>query len=191
MDGANWLAHYADHRVDALWRFHALHHSQEELSVLTSFRAVMQGVEAPERVDPVIGVMGQPVGPVHGHDRERDEQPARPVRGRAQLDPGRVAGDQRRRPDAEQRHQRDHHDGVQGQETRVLNVAAGQQRAPLGRPDPLADPGRDHEHHEQRGGELRPARGQHSFQAALLEQVGDGDPDDKGRYPGQGERGET
>jgi sterol desaturase/sphingolipid hydroxylase (fatty acid hydroxylase superfamily) len=39
MDAANWLAHYADHRFDALWRFHALHHSQEELSVLTSFRA--------------------------------------------------------------------------------------------------------------------------------------------------------
>ena len=39
MDGANWLAHYDDHRLDALWRFHALHHSQEELSVLTSFRA--------------------------------------------------------------------------------------------------------------------------------------------------------
>jgi sterol desaturase/sphingolipid hydroxylase (fatty acid hydroxylase superfamily) len=39
MDGANWLAHYADHKLDALWRFHALHHSQEELSVLTSFRA--------------------------------------------------------------------------------------------------------------------------------------------------------
>ena len=39
MDAANWLAHYADHRVGALWRFHALHHSQEELSVLTSFRA--------------------------------------------------------------------------------------------------------------------------------------------------------
>jgi sterol desaturase/sphingolipid hydroxylase (fatty acid hydroxylase superfamily) len=39
MDGANWLAHYADHRFDALWHFHALHHSQEELSVLTSFRA--------------------------------------------------------------------------------------------------------------------------------------------------------
>ena len=39
MDGANWLAHYADHRLDTLWRFHALHHSQEELSVLTSFRA--------------------------------------------------------------------------------------------------------------------------------------------------------
>ena len=39
MDFANWLAHYADHRLDALWRFHALHHSQEELSVLTSFRA--------------------------------------------------------------------------------------------------------------------------------------------------------
>jgi sterol desaturase/sphingolipid hydroxylase (fatty acid hydroxylase superfamily) len=39
MDAANWLAHYADHRCTALWRFHALHHSQEELSVLTSFRA--------------------------------------------------------------------------------------------------------------------------------------------------------
>ena len=39
MDAANWLAHHADHRLDALWRFHALHHSQEELSVLTSFRA--------------------------------------------------------------------------------------------------------------------------------------------------------
>lgn len=38
MDGANWLAHYADHRLGLLWRFHALHHSQEELSVLTSFR---------------------------------------------------------------------------------------------------------------------------------------------------------
>jgi sterol desaturase/sphingolipid hydroxylase (fatty acid hydroxylase superfamily) len=39
MDAANWLAHWADHRVTALWRFHAVHHSQEELSVLTSFRA--------------------------------------------------------------------------------------------------------------------------------------------------------
>jgi sterol desaturase/sphingolipid hydroxylase (fatty acid hydroxylase superfamily) len=39
MDGANWLAHWADHRFGALWRFHELHHSQEELSVLTSFRA--------------------------------------------------------------------------------------------------------------------------------------------------------
>jgi sterol desaturase/sphingolipid hydroxylase (fatty acid hydroxylase superfamily) len=39
MDAANWLAHLADHRLGFLWRFHALHHSQEELSVLTSFRA--------------------------------------------------------------------------------------------------------------------------------------------------------
>ena len=39
MDLCNWVAHWADHRVDALWRLHALHHSQEELSVLTSFRA--------------------------------------------------------------------------------------------------------------------------------------------------------
>jgi sterol desaturase/sphingolipid hydroxylase (fatty acid hydroxylase superfamily) len=39
MDGANWVAHWADHRFRPLWRFHALHHSQEEMSVLTSFRA--------------------------------------------------------------------------------------------------------------------------------------------------------
>jgi len=39
MDAANWVAHWADHRITALWRFHAVHHSQEELSVLSSFRA--------------------------------------------------------------------------------------------------------------------------------------------------------
>jgi ornithine lipid hydroxylase len=39
MDAGNWLAHWADHRFTPLWRMHALHHSQEELSVLTSFRA--------------------------------------------------------------------------------------------------------------------------------------------------------
>jgi sterol desaturase/sphingolipid hydroxylase (fatty acid hydroxylase superfamily) len=38
MDLCNWLAHWGDHRVGALWRLHALHHSQQELSVLTSFR---------------------------------------------------------------------------------------------------------------------------------------------------------
>jgi sterol desaturase/sphingolipid hydroxylase (fatty acid hydroxylase superfamily) len=39
MDLCNWIAHLADHRIGAFWRVHALHHSQEELSVLTSFRA--------------------------------------------------------------------------------------------------------------------------------------------------------
>src|SRR3984957_177362 len=39
MDLCNWLAHWGDHRFGTLWRVHALHHSQEELSVLTSFRA--------------------------------------------------------------------------------------------------------------------------------------------------------
>ena len=36
---SNWLAHWSNHRWAGLWRFHAVHHSQEELSVLTSFRA--------------------------------------------------------------------------------------------------------------------------------------------------------
>ncbi len=39
MDGFNWLAHWANHKWVPLWRFHAVHHSQEELSILTSFRA--------------------------------------------------------------------------------------------------------------------------------------------------------
>ncbi len=39
MDGANWFAHWANHRVDGLWRLHAVHHTQEQMSVLTSFRA--------------------------------------------------------------------------------------------------------------------------------------------------------
>jgi sterol desaturase/sphingolipid hydroxylase (fatty acid hydroxylase superfamily) len=38
MDGCNWFAHRANHRVTFLWRFHELHHSQEDLNVLTVFR---------------------------------------------------------------------------------------------------------------------------------------------------------
>jgi sterol desaturase/sphingolipid hydroxylase (fatty acid hydroxylase superfamily) len=38
MDGCNWFAHMANHRVRTLWRFHELHHSQEDMSVLTVFR---------------------------------------------------------------------------------------------------------------------------------------------------------
>jgi sterol desaturase/sphingolipid hydroxylase (fatty acid hydroxylase superfamily) len=38
MDGLNWYAHLANHRVRVLWRFHELHHSQEDMNVLTVFR---------------------------------------------------------------------------------------------------------------------------------------------------------
>jgi sterol desaturase/sphingolipid hydroxylase (fatty acid hydroxylase superfamily) len=38
MDGCNWLAHLANHRVRMLWRFHELHHSQEDLNAMTVFR---------------------------------------------------------------------------------------------------------------------------------------------------------
>jgi sterol desaturase/sphingolipid hydroxylase (fatty acid hydroxylase superfamily) len=67
MDGANWLAHYADHRLDALWRFHALHHSQEELSVLTSFRAhpLMHTTGFILATIPVVALMPtRPIAPV-------------------------------------------------------------------------------------------------------------------------------
>jgi sterol desaturase/sphingolipid hydroxylase (fatty acid hydroxylase superfamily) len=39
IDAADWLAHLANHRIRSLWRLHAVHHSQEELSILTTFRA--------------------------------------------------------------------------------------------------------------------------------------------------------
>jgi sterol desaturase/sphingolipid hydroxylase (fatty acid hydroxylase superfamily) len=38
MDGCNWFVHLANHRVRTLWRFHELHHSQEDMNVLTVFR---------------------------------------------------------------------------------------------------------------------------------------------------------
>lgn len=38
IDAMNWAAHVANHRSLTLWRIHALHHSQEDMSVLTTFR---------------------------------------------------------------------------------------------------------------------------------------------------------
>jgi len=67
MDAANWLAHYADHKFDALWRFHALHHSQEELSVLSSFRAhpLMHTTGFILATIPVVALMpSRPIDPV-------------------------------------------------------------------------------------------------------------------------------
>ena len=39
IDFVDWLAHLGNHLVNSLWRLHAVHHSQEELSILTTFRA--------------------------------------------------------------------------------------------------------------------------------------------------------
>jgi sterol desaturase/sphingolipid hydroxylase (fatty acid hydroxylase superfamily) len=38
IDAVDWFAHLINHKINSLWRLHALHHSQEELSVLTTFR---------------------------------------------------------------------------------------------------------------------------------------------------------
>jgi sterol desaturase/sphingolipid hydroxylase (fatty acid hydroxylase superfamily) len=38
MDWCNWFVHLANHRVRMLWRFHELHHSQEDMNALTVFR---------------------------------------------------------------------------------------------------------------------------------------------------------
>ncbi len=39
IDAVDWLVHLANHRITAFWRLHAVHHSQEELSILTTYRA--------------------------------------------------------------------------------------------------------------------------------------------------------
>jgi sterol desaturase/sphingolipid hydroxylase (fatty acid hydroxylase superfamily) len=67
MDAANWLAHFADHQLGPLWRFHALHHSQEELSILTSFRAhpLMHTTGFLLATVPVVALMPtRPIAPV-------------------------------------------------------------------------------------------------------------------------------
>jgi sterol desaturase/sphingolipid hydroxylase (fatty acid hydroxylase superfamily) len=38
IDAVDWLAHLANHNITSLWRLHAVHHSQEELSILSTFR---------------------------------------------------------------------------------------------------------------------------------------------------------
>lgn len=39
IDAIDWLAHLINHQITMFWRFHAVHHSQEELSILTTYRA--------------------------------------------------------------------------------------------------------------------------------------------------------
>jgi sterol desaturase/sphingolipid hydroxylase (fatty acid hydroxylase superfamily) len=39
IDAVDWLTHLGNHKIFALWRLHAVHHSQEELSILTTYRA--------------------------------------------------------------------------------------------------------------------------------------------------------
>jgi sterol desaturase/sphingolipid hydroxylase (fatty acid hydroxylase superfamily) len=39
IDAVDWLTHLVNHRITAFWRLHAVHHSQEELSILTTYRA--------------------------------------------------------------------------------------------------------------------------------------------------------
>lgn len=67
MDGCNWLTHWADHRYGALWRVHAIHHSQEEVSILTTFRThpLVHTASFVAAAVPVIALMGaRPIAPV-------------------------------------------------------------------------------------------------------------------------------
>lgn len=38
LDLANWLSHLIRHKVPIFWQFHALHHSQREMNMMTEFR---------------------------------------------------------------------------------------------------------------------------------------------------------
>jgi sterol desaturase/sphingolipid hydroxylase (fatty acid hydroxylase superfamily) len=38
MDALNWACHAANHRFESFWRLHAVHHSQEDMGVFTTFR---------------------------------------------------------------------------------------------------------------------------------------------------------
>ncbi|HTX00242.1 MAG TPA: sterol desaturase family protein [Acidimicrobiales bacterium] len=67
MDGCNWLTHLADHRLPFLWRVHAVHHTQEEMSVLTTFRAhpLVHTVSTFNATLPVVALTGyHPITPV-------------------------------------------------------------------------------------------------------------------------------
>jgi sterol desaturase/sphingolipid hydroxylase (fatty acid hydroxylase superfamily) len=67
MDGCNWLVHLGDHKLAPLWRVHAVHHSQEELSVLTTFRThpLAHTTSSLLATVPVVALTGQhPVTPV-------------------------------------------------------------------------------------------------------------------------------
>lgn len=66
MDGCNWLTHWADHRFAPLWRVHAIHHSQEEVSVLTTFRThpLVHLTSFVAATVPVVALMGaRPIAP--------------------------------------------------------------------------------------------------------------------------------
>jgi sterol desaturase/sphingolipid hydroxylase (fatty acid hydroxylase superfamily) len=39
IDAIDWVVHLGNHKITSLWRLHAVHHSQEELSILTTYRA--------------------------------------------------------------------------------------------------------------------------------------------------------
>ena len=73
---------------------------------------------------------------------------------------------------------------MQGQEAGILNVAAGQDRATLRWPYPLANPGRDNQRHQQGSGWFCPACREHRSEAALPAQPGDSDPKGRSRCSG-------
>ncbi len=98
------------------------------------FLGVMERVQAPEGGHPVVRPVGQPVGPVHQDEHQRDDDPARQVVGPGTRQPSRPPGQYRGEARAEQGHEGDYHGHVQDEEAGVLELAAGEPRPLLGRP---------------------------------------------------------
>jgi sterol desaturase/sphingolipid hydroxylase (fatty acid hydroxylase superfamily) len=38
IDAFDWIAHFGSHRLEPFWRLHRVHHTQEDLSILSTFR---------------------------------------------------------------------------------------------------------------------------------------------------------
>ena len=103
------------------------------------FLRVMELVEAPQRLDAMVGEMGEPVATVHRHEDRRGRGPMRhkPLFGRTIH--GRfvraISENERR----ERGHQwRDEHH-VEDREDEIVAMTSGDQRSPLRRPHPLGD----------------------------------------------------
>ncbi|RUN77401.1 sterol desaturase family protein [Sphingomonas sp. TF3] len=72
---AYWLDHYLSHAVPLLWQFHAVHHSAESLSLLTTFRVHPVDTIVFANITAImIGVTQGLAGPLLGGTARRDDQ---------------------------------------------------------------------------------------------------------------------
>ena len=133
------------------------------------FLRVVHGVQPPQRGQPVIAQVREPVGEVNRDQREDDEAPARHAWHSGQHQPRRQPGQPGREAGADQHDQRHDHQRVGQQVAHVDQVPAGQQRPPDGRPDLLEQEDQQHEPQDGRPGQFPAARVDRAGQAEVAE----------------------